>query len=144
MLVRLITQRELIGLVNITGAKIKDGVQTLEISASPTSNDVVGLQDVYLSDISSNFETVVDEISWDLIHLHPITWYLQVMLTEICSSVDQPQPHLQFTRSTVPQPLQRHLVAPVSSSGASGGTSYSGTTTSSSGTPTEFILILRR
>ena len=51
--------------VNITSAKVKDGVQTLEISASPTSNDVVGLQDLYLQlDISnSNFETVVDEIS---------------------------------------------------------------------------------
>jgi len=51
--------------VNITAAKVKDGVQTLEISASPTSNDVVGLQDLYLQlDISnSNFETVVDEIS---------------------------------------------------------------------------------
>jgi len=51
--------------VNITAAKVKDGIQTLEIQATPLSNDVVGLQDLYLQlDISNSvFETVVDEIS---------------------------------------------------------------------------------
>ena len=51
--------------VNITAAKVKDGIQTLEIEATPLSNDVVGLQDLYLQlDISNSvFETVVDEIS---------------------------------------------------------------------------------
>ena len=51
--------------VIITAAKVKDGIQTLEIQATPTSNDVVGLQDLYLQlDISNSvFETVVDEIS---------------------------------------------------------------------------------
>ena len=45
--------------------KIKDGQPIIEISASPASNDVVGLQDLYLQlDISnSTFDTVVDSIS---------------------------------------------------------------------------------
>ena len=45
--------------------KIKDGQSILEISTTPKSNDVIGLQDLYLQlDISkSNFEMVVDEIS---------------------------------------------------------------------------------
>ena len=45
--------------------KIKDGQPIIEISASPHSNDVVGLQDLYLQlDISnSTFDTVVDSIS---------------------------------------------------------------------------------
>ena len=44
---------------------IKDGQTIIEISACPLSNDVIGLQDLYLQlDISnSNFETVVDEIA---------------------------------------------------------------------------------
>ena len=44
---------------------LKDGQTVIEISASPYSNDVIGLQDLYLQlDISnSNFETVVDEIA---------------------------------------------------------------------------------
>ena len=51
--------------VNVLSGKIKDGQPTIEISACPKSNDVVGLQDLYLQlDISnSNFETVVDQIS---------------------------------------------------------------------------------
>ena len=51
--------------INIISGKIKDGQTILELSACPSSNDVVGLQDLYLQlDIStSNFETVVDEIS---------------------------------------------------------------------------------
>ena len=51
--------------VNILAGKIKDGQPIIEISASPASNDVVGLQDLYLQlDISnSTFDTVVDSIS---------------------------------------------------------------------------------
>ena len=49
----------------IESGKFKDGQSIIEISACPSSNDVVGLQDLYLQlDIStSNFETIVDEIS---------------------------------------------------------------------------------
>jgi hypothetical protein len=51
--------------INILGAKDKDGIPIIEIEASPLSNDVVGLQDLYLQlDIGgSNFEMIVDEIS---------------------------------------------------------------------------------
>ena len=51
--------------VNILEAKLKDGEQFIEIEATPHSNDVVGLQDLYLQlDISSSFfETVDDQIS---------------------------------------------------------------------------------
>ena len=52
--------------INILSTKkIKDGQSILEISTTPKSNDVIGLQDLYLQlDISkSNFEMVVDEIS---------------------------------------------------------------------------------
>ena len=51
--------------INIVSGKMKDGQPIVELSACPVSNDVVGLQDLYLQlDIStSNFETVVDEIS---------------------------------------------------------------------------------
>ena len=51
--------------INIQGGIIKDGQTIVEIEATPRSNDVIGLQDLYLQlDISnSNFETVVDEIS---------------------------------------------------------------------------------
>ena len=51
--------------INVLSGKNKDGIPTIEIEASPLSNDVVGLQDLYLQlDIGgSNFEMVVDEIS---------------------------------------------------------------------------------
>ena len=51
--------------VNVLSGKMKDGQPIIEISACPKSNDVIGLQDLYLQlDISnSNFETVVDQIS---------------------------------------------------------------------------------
>jgi len=49
----------------ISSAKQKNGQPIIEISATPKSNDVIGLQDLYLQlDISkSNFEMVIDEIS---------------------------------------------------------------------------------
>jgi hypothetical protein len=49
----------------LSTGKVKDGQSILEISTTPKSNDVIGLQDLYLQlDISkSNFEMVADEIS---------------------------------------------------------------------------------
>ena len=51
--------------VNIISGKLKDGQTIIEMSACPKSNDVIGLQDLYLQlDISNSlFETVVDEIA---------------------------------------------------------------------------------
>ena len=51
--------------INIQSGMIKDGQTIIEISACPLSNDVIGLQDLYLQlDINNSiFETVVDEIS---------------------------------------------------------------------------------
>lgn len=51
--------------INILSAKNKDGIPIIEIEATPLSNDVVGLQDLYLQlDIGgSNVEMIVDEIS---------------------------------------------------------------------------------
>jgi len=51
--------------INILAGKIKDGQTIIEISGIPHSNDVIGLQDLYLQlDISSsNFEMIVDNIS---------------------------------------------------------------------------------
>ena len=51
--------------VNITDGKQKDGQTIIEISACPLSNDVIGLQDLYLQlDVSNSiFNMVVDEIA---------------------------------------------------------------------------------
>ena len=51
--------------INIISGKLKDGQTIVELSACPKSNDVIGLQDLYLQlDISnSNFEMVVDNIA---------------------------------------------------------------------------------
>ena len=52
--------------INFTSTgKIKDGQSIIEISAIPQSNDVIGLQDLYLQlDISKSiFEMVIDEVS---------------------------------------------------------------------------------
>ena len=51
--------------VNVLAGKLKDNQSIIEIGVTPTSNDVIGLQDLYLQlDISSsNFETVVDDIA---------------------------------------------------------------------------------
>jgi len=51
--------------INILSGKIKDGQSIIEISATPKSNDVIGLQDLYLRlDISKSvFEMITDEIS---------------------------------------------------------------------------------
>ena len=51
--------------INIQAGKIKDGQVIIEFSTTPHSNDVIGLQDLYLQlDISSStFEMVIDSIS---------------------------------------------------------------------------------
>ena len=51
--------------INIISGKVKNGQSTIEISATPRSNDVIGLQDLYLQlDINnSTFDMVVDEIA---------------------------------------------------------------------------------
>ena len=49
--------------INIVSGKTKDNVQIMEISVSPESNDVIGLQDLYLRLDSSVVDTVVDEIT---------------------------------------------------------------------------------
>jgi hypothetical protein len=43
--------------------KIKDNVDILEISATPESNDIIGLQDLYLQLDTSVVDMVVDQIS---------------------------------------------------------------------------------
>ena len=44
---------------------LKDGQTVVEVSASPASNDVIGLQDLYLQlDINNSlFDPIVDEIA---------------------------------------------------------------------------------
>ena len=49
--------------INIVSGKIKDNAEILEISVTPESNDVIGLQDLYLRLDSSTVDTVVDDIS---------------------------------------------------------------------------------
>ena len=51
--------------VNITSGKLRDGQPIIEISATPKSNDVIGLQDLYLQlDIGNSiFDMVVDNIT---------------------------------------------------------------------------------
>ena len=49
--------------INIVSGKTKDNVDIMEISATPESNDIIGLQDLYLQLDSSFVDMVVDEIS---------------------------------------------------------------------------------
>jgi hypothetical protein len=49
--------------INITSGKDKDGLQIMEIFAVPHSNDVIGLQDLYLQLDTSNVQMIVDDIS---------------------------------------------------------------------------------
>ena len=49
--------------INILSGKIKDNVDILEISATPESNDIIGLQDLYLQLDTSVVDMVVDQIS---------------------------------------------------------------------------------
>ena len=54
-----------INAINILGGMEKDGQQVIEVQATPSSNDVVGLQDLYLQLDNSNstFEMVPDQIA---------------------------------------------------------------------------------
>ena len=54
-----------INAINILGGMEKDGQQVIEIQASPSSNDVVGLQDLYLQLDNSNstYDMVPDQIA---------------------------------------------------------------------------------
>ena len=54
-----------INAINITNGLIKDGQPVIEIEATPTSNDVIGLQDLYLQldNSKSTFEMVSDQIA---------------------------------------------------------------------------------
>jgi hypothetical protein len=51
--------------VNVQSGMIKDGQTVIEISACPRSNDVIGLQDLYLQlDINNSlFDPIIDEIA---------------------------------------------------------------------------------
>ena len=49
--------------INIVSGKTKDNVDIMEISVSPESNDIIGLQDLYLQLDRSDVEMVVDQIS---------------------------------------------------------------------------------
>ena len=51
--------------INILGGMEKDGQQVIEIQASPSSNDVVGLQDLYLQLDNSNstYDMIPDQIA---------------------------------------------------------------------------------
>ena len=49
--------------INIVSGKTKDNVDIMEISVTPESNDIIGLQDLYLQLDNSFVDMVVDEIS---------------------------------------------------------------------------------
>ena len=57
------TGRMTLNPINIVSGKTKDGQQIMEISVVPESNDVIGLQDLYLQLDTSNVEMIVDEIA---------------------------------------------------------------------------------
>ena len=54
-----------INAINIVNGLIKDGQPIIEVEATPTSNDVIGLQDLYLQldNSKSTFEMVSDQIA---------------------------------------------------------------------------------
>ena len=62
-LVNYTTGRMTLNPINIIAGKTKDAQQILEISVCPFSNDVIGLQDLYLQLDTSNVEMIVDEIA---------------------------------------------------------------------------------
>ena len=49
--------------INIVSGKEKDGIEVMEIFAVPHSNDVIGLQDLYLQLDDFSVDMIVDEIS---------------------------------------------------------------------------------
>ena len=62
-IVNYVTGRITLNPINIVSGKTKDAQQIMEISVVPHSNDVIGLQDLYLQLDTSNVEMVVDEIA---------------------------------------------------------------------------------
>ena len=111
--------------INILAGKIKDGQTIIEISGIPHSNDVVGLQDLYLQlDISnSNFEMIVDNISSGL----------DPSASNYISSSSYVNGSLVRSGSIISEISQNSVTATsrTLSSSAAGGTSSSGSSSSS-------------
>ena len=66
--------------------KVIDGQSVIQVVATPQSNDVIGLQDLYLQlDVNNSvFEVITDSIASGLIHRHHLTQSLQVtIITEV-------------------------------------------------------------
>jgi len=57
------TGRIVLNPINIVSGKNKNGQQIMEITALPHSNDIIGLQDLYLQLDISSVEMIIDEIS---------------------------------------------------------------------------------
>ena len=120
--------------INILSGKVKDGQTIIEISACPKSNDVIGLQDLYLQlDIGQSvFTTIVDEISSGLdpsaSNYIVTSSYHNGVLVRSGGRDSRPTQ----TASTA------SVTAPTASTGtiASGNTNYGTSTTTSSSTST--------
>ena len=119
--------------INILSGKVKDGQTIIEISACPKSNDVIGLQDLYLQlDIGQSvFTTIVDEISSGLdpsaSNYVVTSSYHNGILVRSGGRDSRPTQ----TASTA------SVTAPTASTGtiASGNTNYGSSSTPSSSTP---------
>ena len=119
--------------INILSGKVKDGQTIIEISACPKSNDVIGLQDLYLQlDIGQSvFTTIVDEISSGLdpsaSNYVVTSSYHNGVLVRSGGRDSRPTQ----TASTA------SVTAPTASTGtiASGNTNYGSSSTPSSSTP---------
>ena len=122
--------------INVLAGKIKDGQTIIEISGIPHSNDVVGLQDLYLQlDISnSNFEMIVDNISSGLdpsaSNYISSSSYVNGSLIRSGGNIGEiSQNNITTTSRTLPS----SAASGTSSSGSSSGSSYSPPSSSSSG-----------
>ena len=122
--------------INVLAGKIKDGQTIIEISAIPHSNDVVGLQDLYLQldIINSNFEMIVDNISSGLdpsaSNYISSSSYANGSLVRSGGNIGEiSQNNITTTSRTLPS----SAASGTSSSGSSSGSSYSPPSSSSSG-----------
>jgi len=121
--------------INILAGKIKDGQTIIEISGIPHSNDVVGLQDLYLQlDISnSNFEMIVDNISSGLdpsaSNYISSSSYVNGSLVRSGGIISEIS---QNSVTTTSRTLPSSAAGGTSSSGSSSGSSYSPPSSSSS------------
>jgi hypothetical protein len=120
--------------INVLAGKIKDGQTIIEISGIPHSNDVVGLQDLYLQlDISnSNFEMIVDNISSGLdpsaSNYISSSSYVNGSLIRSGGNIGEiSQNNVTATSRTLPS----SAASGTSSSGSSSGSSYSPPSSSS-------------